>query len=115
MKGLYRFCVREGYSTKYPTESVKLPKPAEKLPDVLSIATMNALLDGLPRDTPTDLRNRAILEILYGCGLRVSECTRLDLSSCLLDQEILRIKGKGGKERVSPISGSAANALADYL
>ena len=94
---------------------MKLPKPAEKLPDALSIAKMNALLDGLPHDTPTDLRNRAILEVLYGCGLRVSECTGLDLSSCLLDQGILRIKGKGGKERVSPISGSAANALAEYL
>lgn len=115
LKGLYRFCVREGYSIKNPTESVKLPKPAEKLPDVLSIAKMNALLDGLPHDTPTDLRNRAILEVLYGCGLRVSECTGLDLSSCLLDQGILRIKGKGGKERVSPISGSAVNALAEYL
>ena len=114
-KGFHRFCVREGYAKANPTDTVKLPKPPGKLPDVLSIAQVNALLDAQTDESPKGLRNRAILEVLYGCGLRVSECTGLDLGNCMLDEGFLRVIGKGGKERIAPISGTAARALAAYL
>ena len=64
---------------------------------------------------PLALRNQAILEVLYGCGLRVSECTGLDLGDCILEEGYLRVVGKGGKERISPISGAALEALGAYL
>ncbi len=115
IKGFHRFCVWEGYTKKNPTDTVKLPKPAEKLPDVLSIAQVNALLDAQTDESPIGLRNRAILEVLYGCGLRASECTGLDLANCALEEGFLRVVGKGDKERISPISGAAARALAAYL
>ena len=115
VKGFHRFCVREGRAEASPADAVKLPKPAEKLPDVLSIAQVNKMLDAQTDETPIGLRNRAILEVLYGCGLRVSECTGLDLNNCALDEGFLRVVGKGDKERIAPISVTAARALADYL
>lgn len=116
LKGFHRFLVREGYTRRNPADTLPLPKSPDRLPDVLSIAQVSALLDALPTDgAPIDVRNRALLEVLYGCGLRASECTGLDVADCLLDEGYLRIVGKGGKERVSPISGTALRALTDYL
>lgn len=115
LKGLHRFLVREGYTRRNPTDTLQLPKPPARLPDVLSIAQVDAMLADTPERKPIPLRNRAILEVLYGCGLRVSECTGLDLGNCMLDEGYVRIIGKGNKERISPISGAALQALGDYL
>lgn len=115
LKGFYRFLVREGYIARNPTDTVQLPKSPDRLPDVLSIEQLNAMLSQPVESGPIALRNRAILEVLYGCGLRVSECTSLDVGSVVLDEEYLRICGKGGKERVSPVSGAALRALQVYL
>ena len=115
LKGFHRFCVRDGYAADNPTATVRLPRTPERLPDVLSIDQVNRLLDQQVGDTPAQLRDRAILEVLYGCGLRVSECTGLNLGDCFFDEGLLRVVGKGNKERVAPLAGCALRALADYL
>ena len=115
IKGFHRFLVREGYTGRNPTDTLQLPKPPERLPDVLSVKQVDAMLSACTGREPLQLRNRAILEVLYGCGLRVSECTGLDLGDCILDEGYLRIVGKGNKERIAPISGAALEAIGDYL
>lgn len=115
IKGFHRFLVREGYARRNPTDTLQLPKPPERLPDVLSASQVGIMLAACTGDGPPEMRNRAILEVLYGCGLRVSECTGLDLGDCILEEGYLRVVGKGGKERVSPISGAALEALGAYL
>ena len=115
VKGFHRFLVREGYTRRNPTDTLQLPKAPDRLPDVLSVSQVDSMLSQPLERNPIALRNRAILEILYGCGLRASECTGLDLGDLVLDEGYLRIFGKGGKERVSPISGAALRTLEDYL
>ncbi|MDO5329202.1 MAG: site-specific tyrosine recombinase [Coriobacteriia bacterium] len=115
LKGLYKFLLREGDIDKNPASSITLPKPPEKLPDVLTIEEVNKLLDMMPDSTPSAKRDRAIMEVLYGCGLRVSELCGLNLNDCVLEEGFLLVHGKGGKDRISPISGSAILALKEYL
>lgn len=115
IKGLYKFLLREGDIDKNPAASIPLPKPPAKLPDVLSIEKICRLLDIMTCSTPAGLRNKAIMEVLYGCGLRVSELCGLNLENCVIDEGFLLIHGKGGKDRISPISGTAAESLRDYI
>lgn len=115
IKGFHRFLVRENFTQKNPAAAIQLPKVPERLPDVLSIDQMDALLSQPFPTEPTGARDRAILEVLYGCGLRVSECANLDMGAVLLDEGYLRIFGKGGKERIAPIAGCALAALGEYL
>ena len=115
VKGFHKFLVRDGFASDNPAATVRIPQPPATLPDVLSIQQVQDLLDRQIGGTPTALRNRAILEVLYGCGLRVSECSGLDIADCLLEDGFLRVFGKGGKERISPISGVALSVLSDYL
>ena len=115
VKGLHRFLVREDKADVDPSSTVVLPKVASVLPDVLSVAQVAALLDAPYGEGPRALRDRAIMEVLYGCGLRVSELVGMDLSDVVLEEGFVRVMGKGSKERVSPISGAAAAALAAYL
>ncbi|MGN0035383.1 MAG: site-specific tyrosine recombinase [Coriobacteriales bacterium] len=115
IKGFSRFLVAEGLADVDPCSSVPLPKKPDRLPDVLSIEQVCALLDQPFPDTPAGMRDRAMLEVLYGCGLRASELCGLDLENLLLDEGALRVFGKGGKERICPIDGTALAALAAYL
>ena len=115
IKGFHKFLVREGYTSKNPAASLPLPKQPESLPDVLSIAQIDTMLSQPFSADAQGLRARAILEVLYGCGLRVSELVGLDLADVLFDEGYLRVVGKGDKERISPISGAAERALKDYL
>ena len=115
LKGFHRFLVREGHTTKNPTDSVRLPKVPSTLPDVLSIAHMDTLLSQPFDKGSRGVRDQAILEILYGCGLRVSELIGLDLGDLFLDEGFMRVVGKGSKERVVPISGVAQGCLGQYL
>lgn len=114
VKGFHRFLVRESYAQHNPADTVPMPKPPVRLPDVLTVAQIDEMM-ALPGRTPKIMRNRAILEVLYGCGLRVSECTGLDGGDCMLEEGYVRIVGKGGKERIAPISGAALEAVADYV
>ena len=115
VKGFHKFLVREGITENHPTSQMSLPKVPGHLPDVLTIEQADALLSQPFPDSALGLRDRAILEVLYGCGLRVSELCGLDLREVMLDEEIVRVLGKGSKERIVPIMGSAARAMGEYL
>ena len=115
VKGLHRFLMREGLAATHPTSTIRLPKRAERLPDVLSIDRVSALLDQPFAHTAAGERDRTVLEVLYGCGLRVSELTGLDVRDVYLDEGFLRVTGKGSKERIAPITGTALLALGSYL
>lgn len=115
VKGLHRFAVGEGLACRNPADALPLPKVPERLPDVLSVDQVGALLDGLSGEDPAALRDRAMLELLYGCGLRVSELCSLDVASVFFDEGFLRVVGKGSKERVAPVAGKALEALGRYV
>ncbi len=115
IKGYHRFLVREGYCKNNPAQSIPLPKKPELLPDVLSIDQINTLLDSLETSTVLQMRDAAIMEVLYGCGLRVSELVGLDLDKVNSVEGYLFIHGKGGKERIVPLSGQALTKLEYYL
>ena len=115
VKGFYKFLVREGLAKTNPADTVMPPKVPQELPDVLSIAQVGKLLDQFFPDDPRGQRDRALLEVLYGCGLRVGEICGLNLHDVQLEQGYLRVLGKGDKERISPISGAAAQAPPSYL
>ncbi len=115
VKGYHRFLVRENLCETDPSQTVPLPRKPQALPDVLSIDQIMRLLDGMPRETPAQLRDSAMLEVLYGCGLRVSELAGLDLDRVYFEEECLRVLGKGSKERIVPFSGMAAVRVREYL
>ncbi len=115
VKGFHKFLLREGGCRRDPASAVKLPKKGEPLPDFIGIDAAARLLDQPFADTAAGARDRAVLEVLYGCGLRASEICGLDLGDVFLDDEFLRVFGKGSKERIVPIMGSAAEALRAYL
>jgi integrase/recombinase XerD len=117
LKGFHKFCVRENLSAKDPTATIALPKKPRRLPDVLSIEQVGEMMDkaSVQWEGPTALRNMAILEVLYGCGLRVSELCGMDVESLHFEDGFLSVVGKGGKARAVPLSGKAEQALAAYL
>lgn len=115
IKGLHRFALREGYVDADPAQAIPLPKKPARLPDVLSIDQIGAMLDAIDTSTLTGKRDATMLEVLYGCGLRVSELVNLDLAHVLIDEGFLRVFGKGSKERMVPVSGIALERLVEYL
>lgn len=115
VRGYHRFLVREGLTQVNGTEAVDIPRAADRLPDVLSIEEVARMLDSFIDERPSGLRDRAILEVLYGCGLRASEACGLNLDNVHLEDGFLRVFGKGAKERIVPIAGAAEAALRRYL
>lgn len=115
IKSFHCFMLQEEISYVSPAAALPLPKKAERLPDVLSVRQALALLDQPFPKTAAGQRDRAIIEVLYGCGLRVSELTGLDVGAVSLEDEVVRVIGKGSKERLVPLMGSAHKALAEYL
>lgn len=115
VKALHKFAVREDFTQANPTAAIPLPKMPQRLPDVLTISQVCTMLDLADDASPAGLRDRAILEVLYGCGLRASEAAGLDMPDLFLDDGFLRVFGKGAKERIAPIGGAAVRALARYL
>lgn len=108
-----RFLKREGVLLQNVSRLLETPKIWQLIPDILSIEEMENLLMQPPSDTKKGARDRAILEVLYGCGLRVSELCQLCISD--VDDTYLRVKGKGGKERIVPIGKKAMHAIDHYL
>lgn len=98
-----------------PTEMVESPKMNRKLPDVLSLEEIRRILDAIDLSTPQGHRNRAMIETLYSCGLRVSELVNLRLSDLFFDDGFLRVTGKGDKQRLVPVSGEAVRQINLYL
>jgi len=115
LKGFHKFLVREGVTENHPTARMGLPKVPERLPDVISVEQADSLLSQPFPDTAAGLRDRALLELLYGCGLRATEVTALDTPDVDLEAGLLRVFGKGSKERVVPVGGLAEHALKAYL
>jgi integrase/recombinase XerC/integrase/recombinase XerD len=115
IRGLYGFLVRTERAGQNPAELVSSPKRAEKLPNVLSTEQMRSLLERIPASTPLQLRDRAMLELAYSCGLRCEEIVNLDTESVDFESEQLRVLGKGSKTRILPIGEPAQRALERYL
>jgi site-specific recombinase XerD len=114
IRGFYDFLVRTERAAHNPADLVSSPKPEEKLPRVLTTEQMRALLEGIPARTPLELRDRAMLELAYSCGLRCEEIVNLDLGALDFETEQLRVLGKGSKERLLPVGEPAQRALRRY-
>lgn len=115
VRGLYGFLVRTGRAGANPAELVSSPKGSEKLPRVLTTEQMRSLLERIPARTPLELRDRAMLELAYSCGLRCEEIVNLDEGALDFETEQLRVLGKGSKERLLPVGEPAQRALRRYL
>ena len=115
LKGLFKFAYREGITEKNPMDTIALPKVPSKLPDVISINDISCILDSFSDASKAEIRDHAMLELLYGCGLRVSEICDLNLADLYLHDSFILVTGKGRKERVVPIGGAAMRTLLAYL
>ena len=115
IRSFFSFLVREGFLPFNPMEDVASPKREQRLPSLLSTAEVTRLLETPDINTPVGLRDRALLELLYASGLRVSEIISLDLNQMNLDSKEIRVIGKGSKERVVLMGEPAARALVAYL
>ena len=115
LRSFFDWMVKEGYITDNPCDRVESPKLGRYLPDVLSEEEIENIIGAVDTSTWQGKRDRAILEVMYGCGLRVSETAGLKISSLFLDEGFIRIIGKGDKERLTPIGEMAADAIAAYL
>jgi integrase/recombinase XerD len=115
VRGLHRFMLAEDHATGDPAADVEAPGVPRGLPKALTEDEVTRLLDAVIDDTPTARRDRAILEVLYGCGVRISELCGLSLGDIDLESATMRVFGKGSKERVVPVGRLAARALAQWL
>ena len=115
LRSFFDWMVKEGYITDNPCDKVEAPKLGIYLPSVLSEEEVDRIIRCVDTTSWTGKRDRAILEVLYGCGLRVSEASGLKISSLFLDQGFIRIIGKGNKERLVPIGEMAIDALESYM
>jgi len=116
VRSLYRWLAREGMVEQNPAKLVATPKLPKKLPRVPTIEEMNSVLDGsMPETAAFPERDRLMMELLYGCGIRNSELTGINLDDIRLSAEAILIRGKGKKERYVPFGDSVKNALAAYL
>ncbi len=115
LKMFYRFAKARGYARENPTDMLETPHAWKKLPDVLGRDQMKSLLAAVDNSEKLALRDRAILELFYACGLRASELAELRLIDIHADLGVIRVIGKGQKERIIPIGGPALQALQNYL
>jgi integrase/recombinase XerC len=115
IRSFFKYLCRRGYIGIDPTSSLSSPKASRKLPEFLEISEIEALLSAPDQSTIVGLRDRAILELLYSTGMRVSELLILDLPDIDRINAIVKVRGKGKKERIIPIGGPAMSALSEYL
>jgi site-specific recombinase XerD len=115
LRGLFRTQMELGARPDNPAELLSSPKRAQRLPHVLKSTEVAALLDSIPAATPLELRDRALFELAYACGLRAEELISLDVESLDFDAESVRVEGKGGKTRLVPLGEHARQALERYL
>ncbi|MGM9816721.1 MAG: site-specific tyrosine recombinase/integron integrase [Lepagella sp.] len=115
IRSFFKFLRLEGYIESDPTELIESPRIGRSLPDVLSVEDIDAMIAALPADKDETPRNHAIIETLYGSGLRVSELVALRLSRISLDEGYIIVEGKGGKQRLVPLSPVAIELIRDYL
>jgi len=115
VRSFHKFLVENNTLKDDVSEKVIFPKSHKKLPEVLSLQEIQLLIDNIDTNTAAGIRDRAIIEILYACGLRVSELCNLENQNIIWDYEILRIIGKGNKERIVPIGSTALFWLNEYI
>ena len=115
LRSFFDYLIFEKYITSNPTDLIETPKLGRKLPDVLSIEEIELLIDHLDLQHPQGHRNRAILETLYGSGLRVSELIKLNLSNLFFKESLIRVTGKGNKQRLVPMGIIAKKYLNIYI
>lgn len=115
IRSFFRFVRMEGYRSDDPTELVEGPKTEEGLPDVLTVEEVDALIASIDMSKQEGTRNRAIVETLYGSGLRVSELVDLKISNLYLDKEYMLVEGKGSKQRLVPLSPVAVSEIVEYM
>lgn len=115
IKSFYKYLMVEDKITTDPTSLLESPKIGRKLPDVLSIEEIDYLIDSVDLSKVEGQRNKAMIETLYSCGLRVSELVNLKITNLYLDQGYIRVEGKGNKERLVPVSEKAVEEIETYL
>ena len=115
IRSFYRFLLLEDYIRQDPAELLESPQVGKHLPDVLTVEEIDSLIGAIDRTSREGQRNRAILETLYSCGLRVSELCNLKISDLYLDENFIKVEGKGSKQRLVPISPRAVNELKNYF
>ena len=115
LKSFWRYLIQEELTSTDPTELISSPSMGRHLPEVLSYEEIQKMIDSIDLSQPTGHRNKAMIEILYGCGLRVSELINLQISDIYRKDEFLRIIGKGNKERLVPIGKNSLKILFQYI
>jgi len=115
IRGWFAYLVIEGYLANDPSVQLKGGRRGRSLPKPLAEEEITALLDSIPVSTPSDLRDRALLELLYGTGARVSEVVGIDLGDLDFDEQLILVTGKGSKQRLVPMGSALTVALRDYL
>ena len=115
LKSFFNYLLLNDKIESAPTEFVVAPKPSRHLPDVLTIEEVESIINAIPCDTKKGRRDRAMLELLYSCGLRVSELTALRLSDLFFGEGYIRVIGKGDKQRLVPIGGVARERIMLYM
>lgn len=115
LKSFFRYLTLEGYLEANPTLLLENPRTGMHLPEILTLEEIDSMIDAIDMSKPEGVRNRAIMETLYGCGLRVSELVNLEISRVYFDQGYLIVTGKGEKERLVPMSPDAIDWITDYL
>jgi integrase/recombinase XerD len=115
LKGFFTYLYLNGYITDNPVEKIPSPKLSKRLPSVLTINEVDAILSQPDVNNKAGLRNKALLELFYACGIRVSELINLKISGLYFKEEMIRVFGKGSKERFVPIGSSAINWVTEYL
>ena len=115
VRSFYRFLTLEKEVEQDPTELLESPQTGKHLPEVLSVEEIDSIINVIDVSKPEGIRDRAIIEVLYGCGLRISELCNLRISQLYLEDKYIRVKGKGSKERLVPIEGVAIDRVREWL
>lgn len=115
VRSFYRFLTLEKEVEQDPTELLESPQIGKHLPEVLSVEEIDSIINVIDVSKPEGVRDRAIIEVLYGCGLRISELCNLRISQLYLEDKYIRVKGKGSKERLVPIEGVAIERVREWL
>src|ERR1035438_1891131 len=115
LRGFFRYLIHNNYITRNPVDKIEAPRRKKNLPEVLTIPEIEAVLSKPDPKEKLGLRDKAILEIMYACGLRVSELINLKVSNLYFNEEIIRVFGKGSKERLIPVGRSAVSWIMKYL
>lgn len=115
IKSFFHWLVRENYIEVDPTQLLEGPRIGRKLPEILTVDEIDEMISTIDMSKFEGVRNRAIIETLYGCGLRVSELINLEISRIYIDEQYIIVKGKGDKERLVPMAQATIDAIKDYL